>query len=80
MKPVSDWNKDDKRIVRIHLTNEGILKRKVAKIVIKKFNEEIYQHIPADELKIFFKVIEAINTFSSEYVPPQHKLAHEIKL
>ncbi|MEN9445346.1 MAG: hypothetical protein RIS47_2237 [Bacteroidota bacterium] len=68
----------DKRVVRIHLTNEGILKKKVAKMVIKKFNEEIYDRIPMEDMVVFFRVIEAINAFSTDYIPPQHRTATEM--
>lgn len=73
-------DEEDKRIVRIHLTDEGVLKKRVARLVIKKFNEEIYGQIPKEDLMVFFRVIETINAFANEYEPPQHKLAHEIKL
>lgn len=73
-------DKDDKRVVRIFLTDEGVLKKKVAKMVIVKFNEEIHGQFSDEDLRVFFRVIEAINAFANEYEPPRHKTAHEIKL
>ncbi len=73
-------DKEDKRIVRIFLTDEGILKKKVAKMVIVKFNQKVKDLFSEDELGAFFRVIEAINRFANEYEPPRHKTAREIKL
>lgn len=57
---------DDKRIVRIFLTDYGVIKRKIAKNTIIQFNEKIMKKVSQKELKVFYKVINAINDLASE--------------
>ena len=52
---------DDKRSVRIFLTEEGHEKKLVSVETVLKFNNRIYEKIDADKLKTFFEVIGNIN-------------------
>jgi DNA-binding MarR family transcriptional regulator len=54
-------DKDDKRLVRIFLTEEGKLKQEISKYTVKHFNNFIKISIPDEELKTFFKVLHKIN-------------------
>ena len=55
---VSDPN--DKRLVRIFLTEKGLQKKEVARQTVKLFNNKVRESIPEKELDVFFKVCERI--------------------
>ena len=52
---------EDKRSVRIFLTEEGHRKKLVSVDTVLKFNNKIYDTIDPEKLKIFFEVIGEIN-------------------
>lgn len=52
---------NDKRFVRIYLTDEGKAKREMAREGVIQFNNMIRQKIPLDKLVTFFEVINDIN-------------------
>jgi DNA-binding MarR family transcriptional regulator len=54
-------DKEDKRMVRIFLTEEGKGKREIAKLTVRHFNNFIKISIPESDLEIFFKVLKKIN-------------------
>lgn len=54
-------DQQDKRSVRIFLTEKGLQKREVSRQAVKQFNQKVREQIPAAELRIFFKVITQIN-------------------
>jgi DNA-binding MarR family transcriptional regulator len=54
-------DKEDKRMVRIFLTEEGKEKREIAKLTVRHFNNFIKISIPESDLEIFFKVLKKIN-------------------
>jgi DNA-binding MarR family transcriptional regulator len=54
-------NLDDKRFVKVFLTEEGKKKRQVAREGVIAFNKRLQELIPADKLTIFFDVIKEIN-------------------
>ena len=51
---VSDPN--DKRLVRIFLTEKGLDKKEVSRQTVKQFNHKVREQIPQEELEVFFKV------------------------
>lgn len=51
---------DDKRSVRIFLTDLGKEKKEVSRITVLKFNEKVYGRIDPKKLKTFFEVINNI--------------------
>lgn len=54
-------DKIDKRLVKLFLTKKGKTKREVAKEVVLKFNEKVYQSIPEKDLKTTFDVLSKVN-------------------
>jgi len=57
---------DDKRFVRVYLTEEGRKKRAFAREGVIIFNKKIQEVIPADKLAIFLDVIKDINKLVDE--------------
>ncbi|MEJ8803559.1 MarR family winged helix-turn-helix transcriptional regulator [Pontibacter sp. H249] len=51
---VSDPN--DKRLVRIFLTDKGLEKKEVSRLTVKQFNNKVHEELPQEELDVFFKV------------------------
>ena len=52
---------NDKRMVRIFLTDFGKKKRELSKDAVLKFNSKIQKNIESENLIVFFKVIKKIN-------------------
>lgn len=50
----------DKRSVRIMLTEKGLEKREISRQTVRHFNQKVREKIPVKELTIFFKVISKI--------------------
>ncbi len=57
----------DKRMVRIFLTKDGVVKRRIAKKVVTGFNDLIYKNIPQSKLSMFNEVMSDINQTIEEY-------------
>jgi len=53
-------DKTDKRIVRIFLTEKGVIARKISKATILNFNDELLKKIDKKDLANFIKVFEII--------------------
>ncbi len=51
---------DDKRVVKIFLTEKGIARRKIAKKTVLDFNQKLLSQVNEEEMKIFFKVFDII--------------------
>jgi DNA-binding MarR family transcriptional regulator len=51
---------NDKRVVKIFLTEEGKKKKAIAKNVVKDFNLKVFEKVSPEKLKIFYEVIDAI--------------------
>ncbi len=51
---------DDKRVVKIFLTEKGVQRRKIAKKVVLDFNQKLLNKIDEEEMKTFFKVFDII--------------------
>ena len=52
---------NDKRMVRIFLTDFGKEKRELSKDAVLKFNSKVQKNIESENLIVFFKVIKKIN-------------------
>lgn len=52
---------NDKRMVRIFLTDFGKEKRELSKDAVLKFNSKVRKNIESENLIVFFKVIKKIN-------------------
>jgi DNA-binding MarR family transcriptional regulator len=59
-------DKNDKRSVRIFLTEDGKQAREIARKVVKKFNEAIREAVPKEKLDTFFEVMEKINNIITD--------------
>ncbi len=53
-------DKEDKRVVHIHLTEKGVDMRKKVRQVVLDFNKKIQQSITPEELAVFAKVCNVI--------------------
>jgi len=54
-------DKSDKRLVKLHLTEEGKRLRQKTKEVVIHFNNRLYEEIGEKELKTCFNVLQQIN-------------------
>jgi MarR family transcriptional regulator, organic hydroperoxide resistance regulator len=54
-------DQQDKRSVRIFLTEKGLQKREISRQAVRQFNQKIREQIPPEDLNTFFKVITHIN-------------------
>jgi DNA-binding MarR family transcriptional regulator len=54
-------DKNDKRSVRIFLTDDGKKAREHSRQTVLRFNEVLRKEIPEEKLVVFFEVIEQIN-------------------
>lgn len=60
-------DEQDKRMVRIFLTAEGVEKRQIAKEVVTGFNDLIHSTIPQNKLSVFYEVMDNINMNIEKY-------------
>ncbi len=56
-------DKQDKRSVRIFLTEEGKRKKDIARKTVRGFNEEMQKIIPQEDLEAFFRVMNTVNQY-----------------
>ena len=69
----------DKRVVRIFLTEEGVLKRKLAKQTILGFNEKLLSKLKPSEIENFIYVLNVIKVYSNiETDNEEYKINNEI--
>ncbi len=54
-------DRNDKRSVRIYLTEKGKKKKEVSRQTVLRFNEVIRHKIPEEKLQVFFEVINDVN-------------------
>lgn len=54
-------DKNDKRSVRVLLTNEGKKMKEKSRETVLRFNEAVREEIPPQKLNVFFDVIQEIN-------------------
>ncbi|ADR21675.1 MarR family transcriptional regulator [Marivirga tractuosa] len=52
---------EDKRSVRIFLTDLGVEKKAISRETVKTFNEEVFNTIEPEKLEAFFDVIHKVN-------------------
>lgn len=63
----------DKRYVLIKLTEKGFVKRKVARKVVKSFNEYIDSKLSAKEIELVQQVLRKINKLTLSYKPEKYE-------
>jgi DNA-binding MarR family transcriptional regulator len=54
-------NYEDKRVVKIFLTEIGKKKRDQARKGVIAFNKLIYDRVPPEKLQVFFEVMSSVN-------------------
>lgn len=57
---------EDKRFVKVFLTEEGKKKRQFAREGVIMFNKRLQEIIPAEKMAVFFEVIKEINKIVDE--------------
>lgn len=62
-------NASDKRSVKVYLTPLGVEKRKIAKDVIRDFNEFLESQISEEERIQLIKSLQKINALAANYMP-----------
>ena len=60
-------DKKDGRLVKICLTKLGIKKKKIAKRVVREFNEFVIQRIQPEHLNSYYQVMNDILNLTEEY-------------
>jgi DNA-binding MarR family transcriptional regulator len=69
---IREADKQDKRMVRVFLTEKGKRKRAISRESVKQFNAALYQHIPEEDIEAFFRVIHILKNqtrqVSSDFV------------
>ncbi len=66
-------SKEDKRIVLIKLTKQGLTKRELAKASVLNLNNLLIQNIEPEKLKVFFEVMLDINQILKINSEPDNK-------
>lgn len=64
-----EGDKADKRSVKIFLTPTGIEKRKLAKDVVRRFNEYLNSHISEKERLQLTETLKKVNQLAASYNP-----------
>lgn len=59
-------DKNDKRLVRIFLTEKGKESKETAKKVVRKFNNAVKEVVSDEKLQTFFEVLEKINNIIAD--------------
>jgi DNA-binding MarR family transcriptional regulator len=59
---------EDKRIVKIFLTEEGIAKKKLAKQTILNFNEKVLNYLDSADIERFISIINKIRECSQNEI------------
>ncbi len=58
---------NDGRSVRIHLTQKGEAKKKIARNVVIEFNQYMLQRLDQSDLKKYFETMQSITEITEEY-------------
>jgi DNA-binding MarR family transcriptional regulator len=58
---------EDKRMVRVFLTELGVEMRKIAQQVVQGFHELIAEEIPQSKLSMFYEVLDSVNETIDKY-------------
>ncbi|GHE40847.1 MarR family winged helix-turn-helix transcriptional regulator [Sphingobacterium griseoflavum] len=62
-------NASDKRSVKVYLTELGREKRKIAKDVVREFNEYLDAQLPEKERRQLVRSLQKINALAASYTP-----------
>jgi MarR family transcriptional regulator, organic hydroperoxide resistance regulator len=73
-----EGDKDDKRIVRIFLTSEGVAKRKLAKQTVLTFNEKLMEKLKQTDIEQMVKVFDIIKQCVRDEIGDNENLLNKI--
>lgn len=59
-------DQEDKRQVSVYLTEEGKVKRRQARKIVKVFNDLVQDNIDPEQMKIFFSVLNQVVELAEE--------------
>ncbi len=59
----------DKRVVRIFLTEMGLVKRQVAKDAVIDFNKKVFDKVKRRDMKTFIEVLNKVNELAKQETP-----------
>jgi MarR family transcriptional regulator, organic hydroperoxide resistance regulator len=59
---------NDKRMVKIFLTDKGMEKRKLARKTVRTFNNYLESSLNKEKLAVFFEVVKEINVLTNNYI------------
>jgi len=62
-----ELNKGDKRSVKIYLTELGIEKRRLARGIVKQFNNYLNEHISEHDKKYLINTLKKLNQLTLQY-------------
>lgn len=62
-------NAEDKRSVKVYLTELGREKRKIAKDVVREFNDYLESAIPEKDRQLFVGLLQKVNELAASYDP-----------
>ena len=57
----------DGRLVKIHLTEKGEKKKKIAKKVVREFNQFVVNKLHKDDLEQYFRIMSSIKNITEDY-------------
>lgn len=61
-----ETDEQDARQVNIFLTKQGLVKRELARKIVKNFNDIVKKNVPEKELEIFLKTLQTITAIAQE--------------
>jgi len=64
----------DKRSVRVFLTDEGLLKREIAKNLVRTFNSYLNEHFKDSERQKLVDLLKRLNELAVKYTPSDDDL------
>lgn len=62
-------HKEDKRSVKVYLTEKGKEKRHLARVVVKKFNDYLSENLEDKEREVLVEALKKINSLTIDYKP-----------
>jgi DNA-binding MarR family transcriptional regulator len=64
-----EGHKEDKRSVKVYLTEKGKEKRHLARVVVRKFNDYLNENLEDKEREILVEALKKINSLTIDYKP-----------
>jgi DNA-binding MarR family transcriptional regulator len=64
-----EGHKEDKRSVKVYLTEKGKEKRHLARVVVRKFNDYLNENLKENEREVLVEALKKINSLTIDYKP-----------